>query len=62
MDCKNCKKPLTDDEIGIYRRMVFRAAEECLCMECFSKEFNISVKAIKKKIEHFKKMGCTLFK
>lgn len=61
MDCFKCGGPLSADEIAIYRRMVFRGAKECLCIHCFAKEFSVTEDLIREKIDHFKKMGCTLF-
>ena len=59
--CKNCQRPLVNDEIAIYKRMVNRGATEFLCMTCMAKYFNVSEELVKEKIEHFRKMGCTLF-
>ncbi len=60
--CKECGKSLLFDEIAIYRRLVYRGAEEFLCKKCLAASFKISVAEIDKKIEHFKEIGCTLFK
>lgn len=60
--CKECGKSLLFDEIAIYRRLVYRGADEFLCKECLAASFKISVAEIDKKIEHFKEIGCTLFK
>ena len=38
-----------------------RGAKEYLCITCFAKKFKVSEELIREKIEHFKKMGCTLF-
>ena len=61
MDCFKCGQILSADEIAIYKRMVNRGAKECLCIHCFAKEFSVTEDLIREKIEHFKKMGCTLF-
>ncbi|MBQ0124923.1 MAG: hypothetical protein KBS59_01195 [Clostridiales bacterium] len=62
MNCTECQKTLEPDEIAIYRRMIFRDAEECLCADCLAKKFGVSRAEIDKKIKHFKEIGCTLFK
>lgn len=59
--CKICGNILDKDEIAVYKRMVNRGATEYMCIKCFAIKFEVTEKAIKDKIEHFKKMGCTLF-
>lgn len=61
MDCFRCGTQLSADEIAIYKRMVNRGAAQCLCIHCFAEEFDVTEELIRQKIEHFKKMGCTLF-
>lgn len=60
-DCKKCKKMLKSDEMAIYRRLVYRDAEECLCKECLAQYLGVNITVIEQKIEYFKKIGCTLF-
>lgn len=60
-NCKNCGKELEKDEIAIYKRMVNRGATEYLCIGCMAAYFNVGEDLIREKIEHFRKMGCTLF-
>ena len=61
--CKKCGKPLSRDEIALYRRMIYRGADEsdCICIKCLADELKVSEAALFDKIEHFKKAGCTLF-
>ncbi|MBO5022752.1 MAG: hypothetical protein J6D11_00330 [Clostridia bacterium] len=59
--CKECNKWLLLDEIAIYRRLIYRDAEEYLCKNCLSEEMKVDVSEIDKKIEHFRSIGCTLF-
>lgn len=59
--CKNCGRVLEKDEIAIYKRMVNRGATDFLCVACLAAHFNVSEDMIKEKIDHFRKMGCTLF-
>ncbi len=56
-----CEKRLTLDEIAIYRRLIYRDAEEYLCKACLAGKMRVSEKEIDEKIAHFKKIGCTLF-
>ncbi len=59
--CMECEKRLTSDEIAIYRRLIYRDAEEYLCKACLAKKMRVTEKDIEEKIVHFKKIGCTLF-
>ena len=60
-ECKSCAKILHIDEIAIYRRLVFRDADEYLCKNCLAASFGVDVSEIDKKIEHFRSIGCSLF-
>ena len=55
-DCKQCGKWLKSDEMAIYRRLVYRDAEEYLCIECLAKYLGVSTAVIEQKIEYFKKI------
>lgn len=59
--CKQCNKPLTQDERAIYLRMVNRGAKEYLCIPCLAEFFKCSIGDIEKRIVLLKEMGCTLF-
>ena len=59
--CIRCKKSLTQNEIGAYMKFVNRDSKEFLCKSCLSKKLNIPENVIDKKIEDFKRQGCTLF-
>ena len=59
--CKKCGKRLSNDEVGIYKKMVNRGAVECLCIDCLSEELDIPTDELYELIEHFRRMGCTLF-
>lgn len=61
MECKQCGRTLTGDEIAIYKRMVDRLAEECLCKACLAAYFRCEVALIDKKIRQFRELGCALF-
>lgn len=61
IQCKECGSILESDEIAIYRRIVNRNASDFLCVTCLAKEFSVSEELVRKKIVHFKEMGCTLF-
>lgn len=56
-----CERRLTSYEIAIYRRLIYRDAEEYLCKTCLAEKMKTTEAEIERKIEHFKKIGCTLF-
>ncbi|MBE6762501.1 MAG: hypothetical protein E7551_09515 [Ruminococcaceae bacterium] len=59
--CKKCGSKLSMDEIGLYKKMVSRMAEEFLCKDCLAEHFKCSVDYLNKKITQFKAQGCLLF-
>lgn len=59
--CKDCGRNLTNDEIGLYKRVINRGAGEYSCITCLSRFFGCSEEILQKKITHFKEMGCALF-
>ena len=59
--CFECGKELTADDIGIYMKLVNRGADKYLCIPCLARGFRVDESEIRKKIEQFKKSGCTLF-
>ncbi|MGI5895127.1 MAG: hypothetical protein ACOX6P_11140 [Candidatus Merdivicinus sp.] len=60
--CYQCGKELLPDEIAVYRKLVNRGATEALCIPCLAKQFSVKEELIRKKIQEFKEMGCTLFR
>ncbi len=60
-NCKQCDQKLKSDEMAIYRRLVYRDAEEFLCIECLAKYLGVNTAVIEQRIAYFKKIGCTLF-
>ena len=61
MGCIKCGKDLTKDDIGLHKKLVNRGDEECMCVLCLAEHFEVSEAFLRKKIEEFKKIGCTLF-
>lgn len=59
--CKKCGKELTQDEIGLHKKLFHRGADSFLCIRCCSAYFGVGVELLEKKIRQFKEMGCTLF-
>ena len=60
-DCTQCQKALSNDEVAIYRRLIYRDAEEYMCKECLAKYLGVLTEVIDARIVYFKKIGCTLF-
>ena len=60
-NCIQCKRELSGDEIAIYRRLIYRDAEEYMCKECLAKYLGVPTEVIDARIVYFKKIGCTLF-
>ncbi len=60
--CMKRGKTLEYDEIGLHRKLVNKGAREFMCIECLSEYFDVSVEALREKIEQYKQSGCSLFK
>lgn len=61
--CKACGGPLWDDDRAIYRKLVYRAAEEFLCRDCLARQFGCQREKIDKLIDYYRQSGeCTLFR
>ena len=59
--CEKCGRELTGDEVGIYRRLIFRGATSYLCLDCLAEKLGVSTELLRCKIEQFRRQGCTLF-
>ena len=59
--CIRCGKELNSIDIGAHKKFINRGSTECMCKSCLAYELNVAEELIDKKIEHFKKQGCTLF-
>lgn len=61
MSCIKCGKELTYNDIGAHKKFINRGCTEFMCKKCLAEELQISQEVIDKKIEDFKRQGCTLF-
>lgn len=59
--CFKCGKTLTPNEIGAHKKFINRGATEFLCINCLARRLDLDPAIIERKIEQFKKQGCTLF-
>lgn len=61
--CRVCGTPLSGDDIAIYKKLVFRGAEDFLCISCLAAYFNCPRAEIEKRIRYYRESGqCTLFR
>lgn len=59
--CKVCGAPLTRDEVGLTKKLINRGTTEFLCYPCMATRFEVTVDVLRRKVEEFREMGCTLF-
>ncbi len=59
--CKKCGKTVSFNEIGLTKKLINRGSTEYYCINCLGETFSCSTELLEKKIEQFKKQGCTLF-
>ena len=59
--CIRCGKELNSIDIGAYKKFINRGSTEFMCKSCLADDLKVSEELIDKKIEYFKKQGCTLF-
>lgn len=59
--CQSCSAVLTGDDVGLYKKMISRGAEEFLCKHCLAETLNCSEEYLDRKIKRFKEDGCLLF-
>lgn len=62
MDCRQCGRLLTDDEIAMHKRMINRGATSHLCLTCLAEFYQCSEDLLREKMEYFRRIGCMLFK
>lgn len=61
--CRTCGAPLHDDDIAIYRKLVYRGTEDFLCIQCLADYFKCPKEEIEKRIRYYRESGvCTLFR
>ena len=60
-NCAECSRLLEQDEIALTKKLVSRGAESFLCLTCLARKFGVGEDLLKKKIQQFRAMGCTLF-
>lgn len=59
--CVNCGAELTDEDVGLHRKLVSRGATEFMCMKCLSEKFDIPIPKLRELINRWRSDGCMLF-
>lgn len=59
--CIRCEKELNSIDIGAYKKFINRGSTAFMCKKCLADDLHVPEEFIDKKIEYFKKQGCTLF-
>lgn len=59
--CGLCGGALSGDEAALYRKLICRSAEKCLCLRCLSAKLGLSKETLAELIERYRRMGCELF-
>lgn len=59
--CVKCGRELVNDDIGLTKKLINRGSTEFYCMDCLADMFSCSTELLQKKIEQFRKQGCSLF-
>lgn len=59
--CRKCGAGLSNDEIGLTKKLVNRGAETFLCFDCLGRFFGAPRGRLLEMVERFRSQGCTLF-
>ena len=61
-NCKRCGRILEGDEIALYRKMIWREAEEYLCLDCLAEDLSTKPERLRELIHYFRTVQkCCLF-
>jgi len=61
--CDKCGKPLEDDEVAIYLKLVSRFATSFLCIDCLGEKLGCGREPIEERIRWYRESGnCVLFR
>ena len=61
MTCARCGRSLTNDEIGLSRKLINRGTTTFFCLSCLARDFHLPEEELREMIERFRQAGCTLF-
>ncbi len=60
-ECHRCGAILHPDEIGLTKKLINRGTTAFFCIGCLAEHFQVAADDLRRKIEEFREMGCTLF-
>lgn len=60
--CVKCGKTVTSDEAALCKKLISRATEKYMCLDCTAEYFDVTKELLEDKIKQYKALGCTLFK
>lgn len=61
MTCLKCGKKLTNNDIGLHKKLINRGDEKFMCIDCLAEKFGCTHEFLQEKIKQFKETGCLLF-
>lgn len=62
INCAYCdKEKLSQNEIGLNKKLIHRQIERMMCRACIAKYFEMKEVELQEMIEDFKRQGCKLF-
>lgn len=61
IQCCDCQKILSKDEIALSKKLIDESTEEYYCIDCMAVFFGCEKDDLIIKIKEFKEQGCTLF-
>ena len=60
--CKECGAPLCTEEMSLYKKIVYRGAQEFLCLSCLSGNLQVPRERLVGIVAYYHKVGtCQLF-
>lgn len=59
--CVNCGAPVSQNEIGLSKKLISRDTKMFYCLKCLAERFDVTEERLIEKIAEFKKNGCMLF-
>lgn len=62
INCAYCdKENLSNNEIGLNKKLINQNVERMMCMTCLAAYFEMTEEDLKEIIERYKRQGCALF-
>lgn len=62
MKCHACGRDLKEIEVSLTKKLIDRAAKECLCITCLAGFFGVSEQLLLMKAREYFNAGCVLFR